>query len=239
MNCIVVDDEPLAREAMAMLIERTDNLTLLNSFSGAKHAAQFLEENDVDLIFLDIEMPGTNGLEFSKTIPKQTLIVFTTAYSQYAVDSYDGYAIDYLVKPVKLSRFEQAVSKASFCFKLLKAGQFNQNIVSSENYFFVKAERRFFKVYFDDILFIEGLKDYVVLHTTEQKIVTAMNIKTIHAQMAQNVFVRISKSFIININKVTSFDNSRVYILDHEIPVGNVYRNHFFNEFVEKKLLGR
>jgi DNA-binding LytR/AlgR family response regulator len=239
MNCIVVDDEPLAREAMAMLIERTDNLTLLNSFSGAKNAAQFLEENDVDLIFLDIEMPGTNGLEFSKTIPKQTLIVFTTAYSQYAVDSYDGFAIDYLVKPVKLSRFEQAVSKALFCFKLLKAGQFNQNIISSENYFFVKAERRFFKVYFDDILFIEGLKDYVVLHTTEQKIVTAMNIKTIHAQMAQNVFVRISKSFIININKVTSFDNSRIYILDHEIPVGNVYRNHFFNEFVEKKLLGR
>jgi len=239
MNCIIVDDEPLAREAIARLIEQTENLTLLNSFSGAKHAANFLEENDVDLVFLDIEMPGINGLEFSKTIPKQTLIVFTTAYSQYALDSYDGYAIDYLVKPVKLSRFEKAVSKVIFCHNLLKAGQMSQNTEISENYFFVKADRRFFKVYFDDILFIEGLKDYVVLHTAEQKIVTAMNIKTIYAQMARNIFVRISKSFIININKITSFDNNTIYILHHEIPVGNVYRNHFFDEFVEKRLLGR
>jgi len=239
MNCIIVDDEPLAREAIARLIEQTENLTLLNSFSGAKHAANFLEENDVDLVFLDIEMPGINGLEFSKTIPKQTLIVFTTAYSQYALDSYDGYAIDYLVKPVKLSRFEKAVSKVIFCHNLLKTGQMSQNTEISENYFFVKADRRFFKVYFDDILFIEGLKDYVVLHTAEQKIVTAMNIKTIYAQMARNIFVRISKSFIININKITSFDNNTIYILHHEIPVGNVYRNHFFDEFVEKRLLGR
>jgi DNA-binding LytR/AlgR family response regulator len=185
-------------------------------------------------------MPGTNGIELARSISSQTLVVFTTAYTEYALDSYEVEAIDYLLKPVSHDRFQKAVSKAMAYQKLLQAGNTINNLEpAGDDYFFVKADRRIFKVHFKDILFIEGLKDYVVLHTDEQKIITAMNIKTIHEQLPQNFFVRTSKSYIINVSQVESFDNNTIFIRKHEIPIGNTYRDHFFEEFVAKKLLSR
>jgi len=238
MNCIIVDDEPLARDAIQLLVDTVKDLHLLGSFSNANAAARFMEEQTVDLIFLDIQMPGINGIEFAKTISKDTLVIFTTAYSEYALDSYEVEAVDYLVKPVREQRFQAAVNKALSYNQLLNSSKNNIETVA-EDYFFVKAERKIFKIYFKDILFIEGLKDYVVLHTADQKIMTAMNVKTIHEQLPQQVFVRISKSYIVNIQKIESFDNNTIYIDKHEIPIGNTYRNYFFDEFVSKKLLSR
>jgi DNA-binding LytR/AlgR family response regulator len=240
MNCIIVDDEPLAREAIQLLVEKTKGLRLLAAFNNASAAAEALGYNNVDLVFLDIQMPGTNGIDFAKTIPAQTLVIFTTAYAEYALDSYEVEAIDYLVKPVRLDRFQKAVNKALAYHALLEADNLNNNIEDITNdFFFVKADRKIFKVLFRDILFIEGLKDYVVLYAGEQKIITAMNIKTIHEQLPQNIFVRISKSYIINVQQIDSFDNNTVYIGRHEIPVGSSYRDYFFDEFVSKKLLSR
>ena len=240
MNCIIVDDEPLAREGIQLLIRKTAGLTLLESFGGALSASQFLSENEVDLIFLDIQMPGLNGIDFAKTVPPKTLVIFTTAYAEYALDSYEVEAIDYLVKPVQKGRFQKAVGKALAYHKLLATDHSGNNIETvAGDYFFVKADRKIIKIQFGDILFIEGLKDYVVLHTGEQKIMTAMNIKTIHDQLPQNVFVRISKSYIINVQQITSIDNNAVFIQKYEIPIGNAYRNYFFDEFVTKRMLSR
>lgn len=240
MNCIIIDDEPLAREAIEMLINQTDDLDLIGSFNSPKVAANFMENNAVELIFLDIQMPGINGIEFARTIPKETFVIFTTAYSEFATDSYEVDAIDYLIKPVKLERFQKAVEKAHIYSKLLKVDYADNNIEQvTDDFFFVKADRKIFKVYFNNILFIQGLKDYVVMHTENQKVITAMNIKTIHDQLPKDMFVRVSKSYIINAKHINSVDNNTVYIGTNEIPIGNIYRDFFFNEFVLKKIVSR
>jgi len=238
MNCIIVDDEPLAREAMKILIAEIADLKLLGTFSSADAASKYLETNEVQLIFLDIQMPGTDGLTFAKAIPQKTQVVFTTAFSEYALDSYEIDALDYLLKPIKKERFVKAINKAISYQKLLETENAVMNEIDSE-YCFIKAERRVFKVSFTDILFIEGLKDYVILHTAEQKIITAMNIKTIHSKLPANIFIRTSKSYIINKQKISSFDNNTVYIGNNEIPIGNAYRTLFFDDFVNKKTLIR
>ncbi|MCE7053456.1 LytTR family DNA-binding domain-containing protein [Algoriphagus sp. AGSA1] len=240
MTCMIVDDEPLAREAIQSLVSKVKDLHLLGSFSSANAAAAYLADNSVDLIFLDIQMPGTNGIDFAKTIPSNSLVIFTTAFSEFALDSYEVDALDYLIKPVRFDRFKKAVEKAISHFKLLAADQFGSNIERiAADYFFVRADRRTFKIYFKDIFFIQGLKDYVVLHTGEKKIITAMNIKTIHDQLPSTLFVRTSKSYIINVRHIDSFDNNTVFIQENEIPIGDVYRNYFFEEFVIKKMIGR
>lgn len=240
MRCIIVDDEPLAREAIEMLIEKTQNLILLGSFSSATTASGFMLENTVDLVFLDIQMPGINGIEFAKTIPQKTFVIFTTAFSEFAIESYEVDAIDYLIKPVKLERFQKGVDKAEVYSKLLEKENSNNNIERiSDDHFFIKADRKIIKIYFNDILFIEGLKDYVVMHTENQKVITAMNIKTIHDQLPKNMFVRVSKSYIISAKRIDSVDNNTVYIGKNEIPIGNIYRDFFFNEFVTKKILSK
>ncbi|HEY8958635.1 LytTR family DNA-binding domain-containing protein [Chitinophaga sp.] len=240
MNCIIVDDEPLAREAIEMLINQTDGLVLVGSFNSPEAVAGFMEKNTVELIFLDIQMPGINGIEFARTIPKETFVIFTTAYSEFATDSYEVDAIDYLIKPVKPERFKKAVEKAHTYSKLFKADYTNNNIEQvADDFFFVKADRRIFKVYFNSILFIQGLKDYVVMHSENQKVITAMNIKTIYDQLPKDMFVRVSKSYIINVKHIGSVDNNTVYIGANEIPIGSIYRDSFFNEFVTKKIVGR
>lgn len=240
MNCIIVDDEPLAREAIEMLIEKTPNLVLSGSFNSASTASKFMQDHTVDLVFLDIQMPGINGIEFAKTIPQTTFVIFTTAFSEFALESYEVDAIDYLIKPVKLERFQKAVDKAQVYSELLKKEKSTPNIEQiTDDHFFIKADRKIIKIYFNDLLFIEGLKDYVVMHTENQKVITAMNIKTIHEQLPKNMFVRVSKSYIINVKKIDAVDNNTVNIGKNEIPIGNIYRDFFFDEFVTKKILRR
>ena len=239
MNCIIVDDEPLARKAIQKLVNETENLESIASFNGVDPTREFLAKNTVDLVFLDIQMPGVNGIEFARTIPKKTLVVFTTAFHEFASESYEVDAIDYLIKPVKLERFQKAVEKAQTYCKLFHTDT-NSDIENiTDDYIFVRADRRMFKVHFSDILYIEGLKDYVIIYIENQKVVTLMNIKTIHDLLPKSFFVRVSKSYIINVNKIDSVDNNTVYIGKTEIPIGNIYRDFFFNEFVTKKILNK
>ena len=240
MNCIIVDDEPLARKAIEKLVCQTENIETIASFNGADVTREFLKNNTVDLVFLDIQMPGVNGMDFARTIPKNTLVVFTTAFHEFASESYDVDAIDYLIKPVKLERFQKAVEKAHTYFKLFHTDHTNSDIENiTTDYIFVRSERRIFKVHFSDILYIEGLKDYVIIYLETQKVITLMNIKTIHELLPKSFFVRVSKSYIINVNNINSVDNNTVYIGENEIPIGNIYRDHFFNEFVTRKILSK
>ena len=229
MNCIIVDDEPLAKAEMQSLILEISKINILGTFSNAPAALEFLKTNVVDLIFLDIEMPLVTGLEFAKMLPKECLIIFTTAYSQYALKSYELDAIDYLLKPIEKPRLEKAIGKAILYHQLLSQGTVKNTVESNtKEFLFIKADRRFYKLNFDEIKFIEGLKDYVVIHTKTQKLITAMNLKTIHQKLLAEIFSRVSKSFVVNLNVIDSFDNHNIYIDESEIPLGEVYRSDFF-----------
>lgn len=232
MNCIIIDDEPLARAEMRSLIKEASTIEILGDFSNALTALEFLKTKDVDLIFLDIEMPLVTGLEFAEQLPKQSLIIFTTAYSQYALKSYELDAIDYLLKPIEKHRLEKAIQKAELYNQLLSQSTIKNTIESNTNDFlFIKSDRRFYKLNFEEIKFIEGLKDYVVIHTKTQKLITAMNLKTTHQKLPAQNFLRVSKSYVVNINFIDSFDNHNIFVDESEIPLGEVFRAEFFRVY--------
>ncbi|GAA5082730.1 LytTR family DNA-binding domain-containing protein [Chryseobacterium ginsengisoli] len=232
MNCIIVDDEPLARAEMQSLIKEISQIEILGSFSNVPVATEFLKTKEIDLIFLDIEMPLISGLEFAETLPKDTLIIFTTAYSQYALKSYELDAVDYLLKPIDKQRLEKAIEKAVLYKDLLSSKTVKNTVESNTtDFLFIKADRRYYKINFSEIKYIEGLKDYVVIHTQTQKLITAMNLKTIHQKIPADIFLRVSKSYVVNIKFIDSFDNHNIYIDDAEIPLGEVYRSEFFKAY--------
>ncbi|MGS2739296.1 LytR/AlgR family response regulator transcription factor [Sinomicrobium sp. M5D2P17] len=235
MNCIIVDDEPLAREGMTDLVNSRPDLVLCGTFKNAIQAQEFVKENNVDLIFLDIEMPGINGLEFARTISEKTLVIFTTAYKEYAFESYAVDAIDYLLKPISESQFNKAIKKVFSFSKLLQSGYTEVDKIT-QDFLFIKSDRRFYKIHFNKILFIEGLKDYVVIHTVNDKIMTAMNLKTIHNKLLKTIFIRVSKSYIVNEAAIESFDNHTIYIQDYEIPIGKVFLEDFLKQYLNNDI---
>ncbi len=233
MKCIIVDDEPIARKGIKKLIDTIPQLELTGSFNSAEAAAGYIQANPVDLIFLDIQMPGISGIDFARSIPKDTLVIFTTAYPEYALDSYEVDAVDYLVKPVDPAKFRKAVDKAITYRSLLLDGE-KKNIENVEDEsIFVKADRRFYKVKMKDILFIEGLKDYVIIQLEGERIITRMNVKNIHDLLPKNIFLRINRSYIVNRDHIHSFDNNDVFIKTHEIAIGNSYRDAFFRDIMK------
>jgi DNA-binding LytR/AlgR family response regulator len=241
MRCIIIDDEPLAREGMQRHVNNLSQLQLMGTFSNPLDAATLLQQNTIDLVFLDIEMPEMNGLNFVKTLVNSPLVIFVTAYPQYALDSYELDAIDYLLKPIRFERFVKAVNKAQNYLDLLQSKDANTQQIESVNpeFIYIKADRKYFKIFFKDILYIEGLKDYVILHTPDRKVITAMNLKTIFDQLPPSVFARISKSYIVNTAHIISFDHFSVYLKNAELPVGNSFKDDFFRDFVEAKVVKR
>lgn len=239
MRCIIVDDEPLAIEGMILNIKQIDSLELVSSFSNALDAHKFLKDNDIDLLFLDINMPNLTGLELAKIILNPPMIIFTTAYSEYAVESYEVAAVDYLTKPIRFQRFFQAVSKAEEQYKLRKKTETITTNQSLSEYILIKADRRTHRVAVNDIQYIEGLKDYVLVHTLNEKLAVAMNIKTIYTQLPESHFVRINKSFIVNLNHVNSFDNDFLKIDSKELPIGLVFRENFYKKIAQDRILKR
>jgi DNA-binding LytR/AlgR family response regulator len=237
MNCIIVDDEPLGREAIRLLAEDVPALNLLGCFGDAESAGDFLLNHSVDLVFLDIRMPGTDGITFARTIKDNTLVIFTTAYPEYAVDSYELDATDYLLKPVEPARFQKAVGKAFDYLQLLQDKSQKSTIETiTREHIFVKADRRYFKILFQDILFIEGLKDYVVIQTGGQKIITNTTLKAIQERLPEEMFLRTNKSYIVNLGKIDSFDVNDIYIGTHELAIGSRYRDSFMERFVKGQI---
>lgn len=232
MNCIIVDDEPLAREEMRNLVEEISSIEILGEFSNALAAKEYLATGSVDLVFLDIEMPTVNGLDFAQALPKDVLVILTTAYAQYALRGFELDALDYLLKPIKKDRLVKAIDKA-FSYKNLLNLKENQNTFedANEDAVFIKSDRKYYKILFDDIRFIEALKDYVVIYTRTNKLITAMNLKTIHQKLPAHIFVRVSKSYLINLSFIDSFDNHTIYIDKFEIPIGDIYRELFFKQY--------
>jgi len=239
MKCIIIDDEPLAREGMELLIPDAPFLELMKSFGSGEQALEYLAENEIDLIFLDIEMPGLNGLEFIKTLNQQPFIILTTAYPQYALDAFDLQVSDYLVKPIKGDRFLKAVYKVKEIFDL-KSNEMYQVSELEEEHIFIRHERKYVKLFYKDMLYINGLKDYVMIHTKEGKFITAMNLKTILSKLPDSIFIRTSKSYAININRVESVDVDFIYLGDKiEVPLGNAYKEEFKKRVIADRLVDR
>lgn len=235
MKCIIVDDEPIARRGIERLVSAVAELEPIGSFGSADSAAEFMRDNAVDLIFLDIRMPGTSGVEFARTIPRTTLVIFTTAFAEYALDSYEVDAVDYLLKPIKPERFSRAVEKAISYHALLVSEERNTNVEHAENDFIlVKSDRRFFKVNFRDILFVEGLKDYVIIQTDARRLITHMTLKTIHEMLPAATFVRVNRSNIVNLDRIDSFSNNDVFMGSYEIAIGSLYRDSLLERMMGK-----
>lgn len=235
MRCLIVDDEPIARRGMVKLVGSRSELSVAGVAGNADEALAFLGENSVDLVFLDIEMPGLNGMELARRLPERCQVVFTTAYSDYACESYDVDATDYLMKPIDPERFNRAVDKALTFAGMMAAAETPEPPAASasEEVLTVKSDRRYVRLRVDEITFVEGLKDYLIIHTADRRIVTRMTVKSLEEALPPQ-FLRVGKSYIVNRDKIDSFDNNDLYIGSSVVPIGVSYK-----QTVLKILLGQ
>ena len=232
MKCIIIDDEPMARKGMKRLVESRPELQLAAMLDSAESAAEWLRGNDADLIFLDIEMPGCNGIEFARALPERCMTVFTTAYSEYAIDSYEVEAIDYIMKPIDPARFNKAVDRAIAYRSLLDEAE-EANDGAEPDFIIVKADRRYVRIRLSEILYVEGLKDYVIIHLSDRKVVTRMTVKAMEEMLPGRMFLRVSKSYIVNRERIDSFDSNDVIIGRTEIGIGISYREAVLNALLK------
>lgn len=235
ISCLVVDDEPLAVNLLEQYIEQVPYLSLAGKCHSALEALSFLHRHKVDLIFLDINMPKLTGMELAESIPPHQKIIFTTAYTEYAVDSYERNAVDYLLKPITLDRFIRAVNKAVPYFRVNEEEQAVVVPTREEKYLFVKSGKAIIQLYFEQVCFIEGLKDYVSFHTTEGKHVVYKRMKDLESMLPPN-FVRVHNSFIVNLNQVKKIEDHHVFIGTESIPVSEKYRESFY-EGINRRIL--
>ncbi len=222
LKCVVVDDEPMAREILSSYIEKTPNLQLVKSCKDASEALMFMQENSVDVFFLDINMPEITGVSLAKIIKNKAKIIFTTAYRDYAIEGFNLNVIDYLLKPFSFERFMEAVAKVSI-----------KEITSSKDFIFVRADRKMVKVDFTSILYIESLSDYVKIYTKEQTIVTRENISTLSNTLPKNLFLRIHRSFIISIQQITSYTNEFIELNDKALPISRSYKESVLQKLAD------
>lgn len=223
INCIAIDDEPLALNLLADNISKMPYLHLVATCEDAFAATEAIEEKNVDLIFIDIQMPGLTGLQFIESMSKKPMVIIVTAYKQFALDGYHLDVVDYLIKPVPLERFMKACNKAKELFELKNK---NNRPDAPHDYMFVNVGYSLLKVLFDDIVFIEGLKDYVQIHlkSTPKPVLVRTSIKAIEDQLPPSLFARIHKSYIVAIQSITALRKNSVFMGDKELPVGETYR---------------
>lgn len=225
MKCIAIDDEPLALKLLEDNIGNVPYLELIASCRNVFDAMKVLEQNKIDLIFIDIQMPGLTGLQFIRSLENKPLVIFITAYKQYALESYDLAVVDYLVKPVALDRFIKACNRAKELHEL-KTGK-NQTVSPRADYFFLNADYSQVKIMFDDITWMEGVRDYVKIHlkSTNKPLMFRTSLKAIEAELPSLKFIRIHKSYIVAIESISSIRKTSVFIKDMELPIGETFRD--------------
>ena len=229
IKCIIVEDEKLAAEKLASFIEKISILELASVFGDGISAIDYLQKHSIDLVFLDIEMKEFNGIQFLRTLQDKPAIIITSAYEKYAIKGYEFSVVDYLLKPYSLERFLQGVDKA-INLKSLKEKALNYELIATQanEYIFLKSENRIEKVELEDILFIEGMKDYLRIHTSNRKIMTLQSFSGILTHLPENRFIRLHNSFIISINKIENIERSRIKIGETLIPISDKYKDSFF-----------
>lgn len=239
IDCIAIDDEPLALDQMKEYIEKVPYLNLTGLFSGGLKAIDFMKENKVDLMFLDIQMDDLTGIQLLETITQKPKVILTTAYDQYAIKGYELNISDYLLKPFSFERFVKAVNKTydEITEKNSKTRIATEPPCTSRNFVFIRADYKMIKVVFNDILYVEGLKDYLKIITPDKTIVTHMNFKTLEKMLPEREFVRIHKSFLVPVSKIDSIGKNSLDIGEHQIPIGDFYKKSFFELMSSEGLL--
>jgi two-component system LytT family response regulator len=232
IRCAIIDDSPLAVDLLTDYIQKVDFLRLEHTFTNAVESLVFLERGNVDLLFLDIQMPEISGIELMKKLNKKTKVIFTTAFSKYAVDGFNLNAVDYLLKPFSFERFLEAVNK-------VKTQMESEKILFSASkddaFIFVKSGYESIKVYFKDILYIEALKDYVQIFTTEKKILALLSMKNFLAELPQDNFIRVHRSYIVSLSKITKVSTTKIEVGLKVIPLGNLFRSSFLEKMSKIK----
>lgn len=243
IKCIAVDDEPLALVKMEDYIRKVPFLELKGSFDDPMRALEFLKQNQVDLLFLDIRMDSLTGIQLLEVLSRRPKVILTTAYDSYALKGYELEVSDYLLKPISFDRFLKAVEKVYDELKVsneprqISSVSTPQHIPAHPEYFFIKTEYRMQKVFFKEILFIEGMKDYLRIHTIKERIMTLMNFTKMEQILPGDNFVRIHKSYIIALDKIESIEKSKVRISTYDIPIGEMYKKAFMEILESRKLI--
>ncbi|OQP50023.1 DNA-binding response regulator [Niastella koreensis] len=228
-TCMVIDDEPLAIQLLANHIGKLPFLELTNEFNDPMEALLSFSNHPVDLIFLDIQMPQLNGIQFMKLLQNRSRVIITSAYQKYAIEGFEHDVVDYLLKPIRFERFYKAVEKA---YKLKNPDQQpeppKELQPATGGYIFVKVETRMVRIELDDILFVEGLKNYVSINTKTQKFISLQTMKQLEETLPHNRFVRVHKSFIIALDKISSIERQEITIQDRIVPIGLTFQEQFF-----------
>jgi DNA-binding LytR/AlgR family response regulator len=237
IKVIIVDDEPLALDILETFIAKMPDLELVTRCNNALEANEALKQHSIDIMFLDIQMPQLTGIDFVKTLANPPMVIFTTAYSEYAVEGFELNAVDYLLKPIAFERFAKSVNKA---VEKMKSQSAEISINEEDGFFFVKADKKFVKVNFDEILYIEGLKDYVIIRQANSRVITLQTMKSLETKLPSTVFRRIHRSYILNINKIKAVVGNMVEIIEKgqpkHIPIGKNYRESLLELINQNKL---
>ncbi len=233
INCIIVDDEPLALEVLESHLNQFEDIHISAKCRNAIEANKALEENDIQLMFLDIQMPQITGLEFLRSLQRPPLTILTTAHQEFALEGYELDVVDYLMKPISLDKLMKSINKVK---NRLDGSSTNDTY----DHFFVKADKKLIKVNYKDIVYIEGLKDYVIIHLEGKRIVTLQTMKHLEAHLKSNRFIRVHRSFIVNINKIQALSGQMLELsVQHTtklIPIGKNYRDGLIDVINEKRI---
>ena len=238
LKCVAIDDEPLARECIANYVREIDFLELTGTGSNPVELTRLLDETKVDLIFLDIQMPVINGIEFLKMTSNPPMVIITTAYPSYALEGFQLDVLDYLVKPITFNRFFKAVSKAKDYQQLMQksvAADAAKN-AADEEYFFIKCDYKYERIYFNDILYVEAMQNYVTIYTTKGKYITLLYLKNVEQNLDKKSFIRVHKSYIVAISKIESIENNEIVMQQYRIPISRNYRDEVIERVVNDRL---
>ncbi|HEX6193939.1 MAG TPA: LytTR family DNA-binding domain-containing protein [Chitinophagaceae bacterium] len=237
ISCVIIDDEPLARKGLKEYIADTDILNLVGEFDNPLKAADIIARGEVQLLFLDIQMPRITGLEFFRTLHHPPPVIFTTAFPQFALDGFEVNALDYLVKPISFERFFKAVMKAKEFYEIRE-----QNMAvaaDTASYFFIKADNKLVKIKFDEILFAEALQNYVVIHTQDKKYITYLTFRAIEEYLPPVQFVKTHKSYIVAASRIDSIEGNEIRIAQHSIPISRNLKDEVMEKLLKGKFLKR
>jgi DNA-binding LytR/AlgR family response regulator len=240
LKCIIIDDEPVARKVLQEFIEEIDYLELTGQVENPLKAIPLLNDNEIDIIFLDINMPKITGIDFLKNSKTNANIIMTTAYAEYAAEAYGLDVLDYLVKPIAFERFLKACNKAKEMkeMKALKGATGNQPNKTSDH-FFIKCNNQIEKVFYADLVYAEAMLNYVMLYTNSKKLMVYVTIKSLEEQLPANIFIKVHKSFIVNVNKIKSIEGNILNIGNEKITISQSLREKVINEIVKDKMIKR
>jgi len=228
-KCIIVDDEPLARELIRGYVKKLENFEIMEECSNAMEAMETLRKNNIDLMFLDIKMPQLSGLDFLKTLRNPPKVIITTAYSQYAIEGFELDVVDYIMKPVTFERFFKAVNKYFALRSSQDVSVENENGISDHAFIYVKENKKIIKIYLKEIHFIEGLNEYIRIHTDNRRVVVKNSLQAIEKKLPPEQFIRVHKSYIVSIPRIRAFNATTIELENAKVRIGRNYKNQVFN----------